>query len=411
MPERSPLLSSLPLALAGYLLMAAYGIVRPLANAVFLEHFSPSDMLLGMAMTPVVVTVILWPYGWFLSRTGPGRTMLASTALSLLLLLLPLIFRHPVTAFFLYVWKDAFVVLLVEQFWAHANSVNSIGRAKRSYGMLLFIGGMGAVSGNKLVSLLAEPLGTWTVYSLGPLLLLPFAAAMAVSYQRLGKSENPPGKVRGHAGLGVLRQSPYLSGIAVMVGLGQVMVAALDVLFHLYVARDIGGLDSRAAFEGDFWFYVNLGSMIVQAATPLVLLLLSVNVLHVLIPLTHLGLLSAIVFFPGLQTAAAAFAWFKILDYSLFRACKEVLYVPLDFDARYRAKMVIDMVIYRTTKGGAALGLRLLEHAVAAFTSPLLAVIATGAVLWTVFGWKTGREFATLEKETESNLPTDDGGT
>jgi AAA family ATP:ADP antiporter len=391
--------------------MAAYGIVRPLANAVFLEHFSPSDMLLGMAMTPVVVTVILWPYGWLLSRTGPLRTMLISTALSLALLLLPLVFRHPVTAFFLYVWKDAFVVLLVEQFWAHANSVNSIGRAKKIYGMLLLVGGTGAVSGNKLVSLLAEPVGTWTVYSFGPLLLLPFAVAMIFSYRWLGQSGKLPVRNNGHAGLGVLRQSPYLSGIAVMVGLGQVMAAALDVLFHMYVARNIGGLDSRAAFEGDFWFYVNLGSMVAQAATPFILHGLSVRILHLLIPVTHLGLLASIVFFPGLHTAAAAFAWFKILDYSLFRACKEVLYVPLDFDARYRAKMVIDMVIYRTTKGGAALGLSLLEHALATLISPLLAVIAAGAAVWAVFGWKTGQKFATMETETERHPPTENGGT
>jgi ATP/ADP translocase len=42
---------------------------------------------------------------------------------------------------------------------------------------------------------------------------------------------------------------------------------------------------------------------------------------------------------------------FKVLDYSVFRAVKELLYVPLSFDARYRAKEIIDAFVYRASKG------------------------------------------------------------
>ena len=41
----------------------------------------------------------------------------------------------------------------------------------------------------------------------------------------------------------------------------------------------------------------------------------------------------------------------KTVDYSVFRASKEVLYVPLPFTARYRGKLTIDALIYRSTKG------------------------------------------------------------
>jgi len=40
-----------------------------------------------------------------------------------------------------------------------------------------------------------------------------------------------------------------------------------------------------------------------------------------------------------------------VLDYSVFRASKEILYIPLSFDARYRAKEVIDAFVYRGAKG------------------------------------------------------------
>ena len=45
---------------------------------------------------------------------------------------------------------------------------------------------------------------------------------------------------------------------------------------------------------------------------------------------------------------ALAFFLFKAFDYSIFRAAKEVLYVPLSFDERYRAKEIIDVLGYRT---------------------------------------------------------------
>jgi ATP/ADP translocase len=84
-----------------------------------------------------------------------------------------------------------------------------------------------------------------------------------------------------------------------------------------------------------------------------------------------------------LTTGAAAFTAFKALDYSLFRAAKEMLYIPLSFDARYRAKSVIDAFGYRAAKGGmsgllAAVGR--CSGGIAAAAYPLVAIVAAG--LW-----------------------------
>ena len=46
---------------------------------------------------------------------------------------------------------------------------------------------------------------------------------------------------------------------------------------------------------------------------------------------------------------------FKALDYSVFKAAKEILYIPLPFAARYRAKEVVDVFGYRLSKGGVSL--------------------------------------------------------
>jgi AAA family ATP:ADP antiporter len=406
--------TTVTMAAAGFLLMASHSIARPVANAFFLEFFDSGDMLWGMAAVPLLVTLLLWPYGLSVSRFGPRWTLLLSTALSGLFLAAPMLLYSPASAFFLYVWKDVFVVFLVEQFWARANSTYSVEAGKKVYGVLLFIGGFGAVGGGEAVSLLSPTLGTWTVYAGSFLLLIPFAGIMLAAFARGSAGDGAAGAVRpggapavqsrrgGHTGLSVLARSPYLIAIAAVVGLGQVMAASLDVVFHSHVEQDVLGLDDRASFEAHFWSLTNAASMVLQAATPLVFRVLSVRVAHLVIPLTHAAAGLVLLVHPALWTAGLAFAWFKVVDYSLFRASKEVLYVPLDFDSRYRAKMLIDVGIYRLTKGGAALVLSLGERLAAAAGGflPLAALAAAGA--WGLFALKIGRDFAKIESEGET---------
>jgi ATP:ADP antiporter, AAA family len=396
--------TSIFLALAGFAVMVSYGLARPLANALFSTYFEAVDLLWGMAATPVVVTLLLWPYGYALRAWGPRLTLALSTILSIGLLVVPLAFRNPATTFFLYVWKDVYVVLLVEQFWAFANSHYSVERSKKAYGLLLFIGGLGAICGNQLVERLSQPLGSWTVLAGAPLVLIPFVLLMDRAFAAgadgtmSGKSEQASGESLWQ----LMRRSRYLLGIAAVVGLGQVMAGTLDVVFHEHVYTGISSVDERAAFGGRFWFWVNAGSMVLQVLTPVALRLLAVPLLLLVVPMTHLVAVGALLVHPGLWTAALAFAWFKMVDYSLFRASKEVLYVPLDFDARYRAKMLIDMTVYRVTKGGAGIVLSLARWVAASLTALLPLVAAAAAAAWFLFALKIGRDFAKL-RDVEEN--------
>ena len=78
---------------------------------------------------------------------------------------------------------------------------------------------------------------------------------------------------------------------------------------------------------------------------------------HMAIPALHLTACAALMARPTLAVGALAFGLFKALDYSLFRAAKEMLYIPLSFDSRYRAKSVIDAFGYRLSKGALPGGL------------------------------------------------------
>jgi len=106
------------------------------------------------------------------------------------------------------------------------------------------------------------------------------------------------------------------------------------------------------------------------------------------IPLAQAASCALLILSPSLATSGFAYLLFKCMDYSLFRAAKEILYIPLPFDSRYRAKELIDVFGYRFSKGGTSLLIAAAQRATsissAAFEA-LYAWIALGAAL----GWFT----------------------
>jgi len=365
----------------GFALMVSYGMVRPLSNSLFSDLVGPENMFWGMALVPLVVTLVMLPYARILSATGPRSTLAVTTIASAALLLAPTLIRGREGAYVLYLWREAYIVLLVEQLWAFANSSVDTRMGKRIYGPLLVVGGLGAITGNGLVSWLVELTGSWPLLAASTVSLLPFLwlmdgahrqAPAETAYLAAEGSLRP----RGHLGLGLFRSHRNLAYLAAIIALGQIFSATMDVTFHIHLKEAFPDVDLRAAREAAFWAMINGGSMLLNLLAPAVLAVVSLRRLHLLYPLGHLALVIGAIIEPGFWTAAAALAWFKIVDYSLFRSSKELLYIPLPFDARYRTKMLIDMVIYRMSKGGGALILAALGAATAGGGAalPLIAV-------------------------------------
>lgn len=421
-------LSYLTLLLSGFCLTANYGIIRPAMDSLFLVHFDATDRLWGMAALPVLVTLLLWPYNFALARFGARRTVAGSTALSGACLLVPglLLSDWAVrlvpaiasydgllksAAFGGYLIKEVYMVFLVEQFWSFATSSNTVEGGKKYFGGLLIMGGLGGMAGNKAQALLATSVGTAEMTLLALLLLVPFWLLISTAYTlspAQGRLRPKGGEREVGVGIRQLLTSRYLVLIALVVGLGQMMVACLDVVFHDKVLAAYPALDQRSVFLADVWFYINGGATLMQIVTPVVLRLFSVRILHIVLPVSHLATVGASLAFPFLATAAFAFAWFKAVDYSLFRACKDLLYVPLDFSARYRVKMLIDFVIYRSTKATTALALAALRSLSLVSLAFFPVVALAAAAVWVAAGASLGSQFSKLASRSADEASDDD---
>jgi AAA family ATP:ADP antiporter len=140
--------------------------------------------------------------------------------------------------------------------------------------------------------------------------------------------------------------------LALMVFAMQSVSLLFDVAFHTSLQAAIPLQDARTSFLGYFWGGVNAVSFLLQLALcPLLLQRFSPRRIHAAVPLLYGAFALVSLFVPALPVLGAAFFISKTVDYSVFRAAKELLYIPLAFAARYRAKLTIDALIYRSTKG------------------------------------------------------------
>jgi AAA family ATP:ADP antiporter len=277
-------------------------------------------------------------------------------------------------------------VLLVEQVWAFVNSTVRTDEGSKLNGPICGIASLGAIAGGLLVRHYAKLVGSSNLLVFAALSLIPTGLFAAWAYHIGGEpvpaSEEEHGK-QGHLGVRVLFRSGTLTRLAILIALTQVISTVTDLQLSRWVEQGISDVDERTRWFGGFYAQLNIGAAFFQfIAAPLLLSWVSLRLIHVAIPLAHVAVGVLVIAHPSLFAAAAAYMVFKVLDYSVFRAAKELLYIPLSFDARYRAKELIDAFGYRFAKGAVSGILTGVKHFVAipALVFPIAAIAA--ALAW-----------------------------
>ena len=375
---------------AALFLLAGYELARGPSQSLFLAHYDAQHLPWVMALSPVVTLAMVYGYGALLSRLGARRTLVATSLLSGLGLgagYVGVSAGYGPATVVLYAFREAYVVLLIEQYWSFINSTLDESQARRVNGPICGIASIGAISGGLAVRLLATSVGTEGLVLGAALSTLPAALLGWLAYRAGGEPPVVEAKREGHGKLAIDLFGRYrtLRLVGAMVVITQVLATVLDIRFSGLLQVAYPDTDLRTAFLGTFWTLTNTATFALQfVLVPLVLRRVSLRRVHAALPAIHIAALAGLLLFPTLAVGAAAFLLFKALDYSLFRAAKEILYIPLPFDARYRAKEVIDAVGYRAAKGGIATGLGIAGAGLGALPGavyPGLGLLAAGGWL------------------------------
>lgn len=385
------------MAAAAGCLLCGYELLRSPSATLFQAAYGAESLPAVMVAVPLGTLAMLYLYGWMLSRLGSRRTLAATSLLSGALIgACYLGVRSgwaPATAV-LYVLREAYIVLVIEQYWSFLDSTFEEGGAKRWNGAVIGAGSLGAAAGGWLVYRLSEPLGTAALLVFGAVSVVPAALLSDLAYTRCGEPTVRGEKASGlgHLGLSAFRTSPILVWILLLVVWTQVVSTVLGLGFQSHLQREIVELDRQTAYSGRFYSLLAAVAALMQfIGIPVLLARIPVAPAQFAIPVVHAAAAAVFLASPSLRTAGAAFFLFKILDYSVFRATKEILYIPLPFDARYRAKEIIDVFGYRFSKGAASLGVMALQGAGWAATGLYPPMALAASLLWFAFVYPVAR--------------------
>jgi AAA family ATP:ADP antiporter len=378
-------------------LLCSYYIVRPMRDEMGiaggvdkLQWLFTGTFLVMLAVVPL--------FGWVSSRFERRRFLPAVYWFFIVnLLLFFVLFQSGVThawvarAFF--IWTSVFNLFVVSVFWSFMADIFSNAQARRLFGFIAAGGTAGAICGPLLTTALALPLG--------PANLLPVSAGLlgiaVVCIHRLGAwqaaagQENPAATENGAAiggqvlaGVRLVLRSPYLLGICLLMLLFTTLATFLYFQQAQIVRDSFSDPAQRTAVFAAMDLAVNILTLLFQVLlTGRLVRWLGLGWTLALVPL----LLAAGFLALGLSPVLAVLVVVQVLrragNYAIMRPAREMLYVVLGREEKYKAKNFIDTVVYR---GGDALsawayaGLRALglSLSVIAFVAVPLALLWAG---------------------------------
>lgn len=394
-PSRPRLLQIAGLSALAFLAMVSYAISRPATESLFLAAHTSEGLPAVWLLVAGAIVVLVAVYNRSLAQRALldlyGATA-AGSGLVLSLLLVGRGLRLPGAHYLLYAWKDVYVVLLVELFYSHANSVFPIHTARWIYGLFGLLASLGGICGNLAVKLLSRWLDTATALWVVPPLLLGIGL-LCLPLSRRAEITTPPARAPVRAGLPVVRRSSYLSLLLVLVASVQVVITLIDYQFNTVLEQTYPATDQRTGVIATVYGSVDACTILLNALTGPVLRLAGVPLTLIAIPLLLGAGSGAFAVAPLFTTAAVTKVASKCFDYSLFRAAKELLYIPLSHEERTVGKAVVDMATYRVAKAAASallLGLVVASVQASRWVTPLtLALVG----LWLVLAVVITRRF------------------
>lgn len=365
--NKSDILASLTVAVSSAFLLAGYEFVRSASFSLFKAAYGVENLPIVIAISPLGVLTVLWIYGKLLTAFGPRKTLGITTlgsCFSILTCYFLIKLDSKIATAVLFILRDSYAALLIEQFWSLVNSILKESEAKRFNGIILTISTLGGITGGLLVHRFAQDLGTAQLVLIGGLFCIPCWYIAQLGYKMSGytgadrkkRSSQNSDQTADPLGITLFSENPILFSIAGIILLSQFYAYFVGLNFQTVIQTYSPDLDKQTAFAGLFFAITNATSVCAQfALTPFLLSRFSIASIHLTIPFINFLCLIAMIFFPSVWTAGAAFLIYKTMEYSIFRAAKEILYIPFSFDVRFRAKELIDVFGHRSGQGIASL--------------------------------------------------------
>jgi AAA family ATP:ADP antiporter len=325
-----------------------------------------------------------------------------------------------------FIWIGIINMFLIAQFWSYANDLYTEEAGKRLFAIIAIGGSLGAVAGPKLATVA-------TTYT-----LLPFAAVLLVGclglfnlieviHGRRAPANDVIARqpIEGGGGFSLVLRTRYLLLIAALVLVAELVKTNGEFVLSSVATEhaadlipatahpELGGAAHLAAitadrrevikvFYGDFYFWVNLVSLLLQAfAVSRLIEKLGVRRALLVMPLIALGAYTLIGAIGGLALVRAAKVTENGVEYSVQNTVRQTLFLPTARAMKYKAKAAIDTFVVRAGDTLSALLVWFGVHVLDVQGRGLAWVNVALVAVWIAIALRLARRHAELSPELE----------
>lgn len=395
-------------------LLCSYYILRPVRDEMGIQG-GVENLHWVFTGTFLVMLAAVPLYGWAVARL-PRRRLLPVVYLFFIVNLLVFygLMRAGIapatTARAFFIWVSVFNLFVVSVFWSFMADIFSNAQARRLFGFIAAGGSAGAVTGPALTAWLAPTLGPTNLLLVSTVFLMATLLCIGQLLKAAGTGTSPT--VQGEpveqgtggglwAGLRQVLASRYLLGICLYV----LLYTTLSTFLYFEQAHIVEAAFAESGERTRLFAAIDLAVNVLTIAAQLfftarVVGWLGVSGALVLIPLgVAVGLL-ALGAFPGLVVLVVVQVLRRAGNYAIAKPAREMLFTVVEREARYKAKSVIDTLVYRGGDAASAwlytglsvLGLGL--SAIAFIGVPL-------ALVWAYNGLVLGRQQERLREQMQ----------
>ena len=408
-----------------FLILCAYYFVKPLREGwIAISDIGGLSKMEVKAYSSFAQSLfLLFIVGWYARLAGrwdrvtliTRATLFCISNLVIFWFLQPDFFFEalPLSGVVFYVWVGMFGVFVVAQFWTFCADVYTDERGKRMLPMIAIGATSGAAAGSWIVSQLVDSglIDTKALLLLATLPLFVSIVLTKIVDGREAKAVSPAaGEMQQEEGGGFL-----LSGARLVLISRFLLAAALVTLLANWVntngenllfrvvqetladrAVEQGVTDSMAVLEftrdgttvfyGDFFFWVNIVALLLQAFVASRLLKYGgFAAIALMLPVIALLSYTAMALLPILAIVKMMKIAENATDYSINNTARHVLWLPVSSEMKFRGKPAIDTLYVRLGDGLAAVTVLVGVHVLAMSTQWFFIFNVSLVVCWLAF--------------------------
>lgn len=408
--------------LAVFILMAAYYMLRPVRDAMA-SDWSNTEIS------------VLWNIQFFLSLAVVAIYGAAVSRIKFRYLV-PAVygfFSLSFISFFLggslisdpvlldkgfYLWVSLFSLFHLSVFWSFMADLFSREQSKRLFGIITVGASAGAILGPLIASIVAQTVGANVLMPAAALIML-IPLPIIFYLQHLKRVELDNGKLAvdpstlkiGGNPLEGFKQffsSPFLIGIAVFIFL-YTAISSFAYFEQTNLLRAFDR-DQRTQILANLALVVNVLTFALGFfATSRLTTRLGMPITLALVPAFMCAALLVLAFAPILTVLLALQVARQAGNYGITRPAREMLFTCISQESRFKAKPVVDVVIYRGGDAVWSSAFALLTDGIGFGIAAMAAIGAGLAAVWAATGFALGSWFNKRDKSADKPLPTEDG--